>query len=202
VVGGTAADSLIHFERMMQAFPRLERLNFVDAPGTVNDVVNLELGRRIRARGLSTHIPANGSARSGAVELFLAGTQRTMEPGALFAVHSWLDTFGRGPSDFAADDPVNRLYVDYYVDMGMSEADARAFYAMTNSVPHSSALWFGPEQMNHWLRRNTAKSPSAAAPMVEIKPVQIAYVFDGLLETSPVFARLALNASSFRAHNP
>lgn len=35
--------------------------------------------------------------------------------------------------------------------MGMSEAKARAFYAMTNSVPHSRALWFGPEQMGRWI---------------------------------------------------
>lgn len=97
------------------------------------------------------HVPSNGSARSGAVDLFIAGVRRTMDMGARFAVHCWSDIYGRSPHDFDEHDPVNELYLNYYMDMGMSHDKAHEFYAMTNSVPHSSALWFGPEEMQKWI---------------------------------------------------
>ena len=91
LVGSTDAASPGAFRAMLAAHPGLEVLEFVDAPGTSNDIANLALGRAIRAAGLATYVPRGGSARSGAVELFLAGTQRTMDTEALFAVHSWRD---------------------------------------------------------------------------------------------------------------
>jgi hypothetical protein len=157
IMGSTNRGSPADFARMRMAFPDIRMLELIDAPGTVNDIANLQVGRMIRAAGISTHVPANGSVRSGAVELFLAGKTRTMDPGARFAVHSWRDERGRGPQDFAPEDPVNRLYTAYYEDMGMSKADAQAFYDMTNSVSHSSALWFGPEVMRTWIARRDAR---------------------------------------------
>jgi hypothetical protein len=151
IVGATDADSPRAFAAMLAAYPGLEVLEFADAPGTSHDLANLRLGRAIRAAGLATHVPAGGSARSGAVELFLAGTQRSIDPRALFAVHSWRDELGREPADFAPDAPENRLYLDYYAEMGMSAEQARDFYAMTNSVPHSGALWLEGEQMARWI---------------------------------------------------
>jgi hypothetical protein len=136
---------------MLAAFPGLQVIEFADAPGTSNDIANLKLGRAIRAAGLATHVPEGGSARSGAVELFLAGTQRTVAPGALFAVHSWRDELGREPDDFAPDSPENRLYLDYYAEMGMTAEEAHDFYAMTNSVPHAGALWLEGKDMAQWI---------------------------------------------------
>lgn len=151
LVASTDAASPQAFSAMMAAYPGLEVIEFADAPGTSHDLANLRLGRAIRAAGLATHVPAGGSARSGAVELFLAGTRRTVEPGALFAVHSWRDEAGREPADFAPDAPENRLYLDYYAEMGMAPDQARAFYAMTNSVPHAGALWLEGAEMAHWI---------------------------------------------------
>lgn len=151
LVGATDAGSPQAFAAMIAKFPGLEVIEFVDAPGTTHDLANLRLGRAIRAAGLATHVPAGGSARSGAVELFLAGARRTVDPGALFAVHSWRDQRGREPADFAPEAPENRLYLDYYADMGMAEDQARAFYAMTNSVPHAGALWLEGAEMARWI---------------------------------------------------
>lgn len=177
IIDTTDSGTPAHFEQMMAAYPRLRTLSFVDAPGTRDDIANLKLGRLIRSSGLETHIPDGGSARSGAVELFLAGSPRTMEPGALFAVHSWRDNRGREPKDFAEDDPANRIYINYYVDMGMTEPDARAFYAMTNSVPHSRALWFGPDEMRHWIGADETADNARAN-----HNVTIAYQFDLMLD--------------------
>lgn len=151
IFGIINAQSLNHFERMLGEFPDIDQLNFVDAAGTDDDIANLKLGRIIRASGIATHVPAHGSARSGAVELFLAGGRRTMERGARFAVHRWRDQTGRGPQDYPAHHPFNALYLDYYIEMGMSHDKSHAFYDMTNSVPHSDALWFGPDEMTYWL---------------------------------------------------
>lgn len=151
LVASTDAAAPQAFAAMLTAHPGLQVIEFVDAAGTNNDLANLELGRAIRAAGLATHVPAGGSARSGAVELFLAGTRRTMAPQALFAVHSWRDALGREPADFAPDAPENRLYLDYYAEMGMSADEARAFYAMTNSVPHAGALWLEGADMARWI---------------------------------------------------
>lgn len=151
LVGPTDAASPTAFAAMMAAFPDLEVIEFLDAPGTSHDLANLKLGRAIRRAGLATHVPAGGSARSGAVELFLAGTSRTVDPGAMFAVHSWRDELGREPADFAPDAPENRLYLDYYAEMGMTADQASAFYAMTNSVPHAGAKWMQGAEMARWM---------------------------------------------------
>ncbi|MFO6448098.1 hypothetical protein ACLBKU_13260 [Erythrobacter sp. NE805] len=151
LVDATDAASPQAFAAMLAAYPDLAVLEFLDAPGTSHDLANLRLGRAIRAAGLATHVPAGGSARSGAVELFLAGTHRSVDPGALFAVHSWRDALGREPADFAPDAPENRLYLDYYAEMGMTPAQARAFYAMTNSVPHAGARWMEGAEMARWI---------------------------------------------------
>jgi len=161
LVAPTDAASPQAFTAMLASFPALEVIEFVDAPGTSHDLANLRLGRAIRAAGLATHVPAGGSARSGAVELFLAGTRRTVDPGALFAVHSWRDEAGREPADFAPDAPENRLYLDYYAEMGMSDEEARAFYAMTNSVPHSGALWLEGAEMARWIAPASRSMPAA-----------------------------------------
>jgi hypothetical protein len=78
--------------------------------------------------------------RSGAVELFLAGSARHAAPDAEFAVHSWRDDDGREPQDFAAADPVNAAYTRYYREMGLSPRQAAAFYALTNSVANDQVL--------------------------------------------------------------
>lgn len=163
LVGTTDAASPDAFAAMLAAYPGIGVIEFADAAGTSNDLANLRLGRAIRAAGLATHVPAGGSARSGAVELFLAGTRRTLDPGALFAVHSWRDALGREPADFAPDALENRLYLDYYADMGMSAQEARAFYAMTNSVPHSGALWLEGAEMARWIAPDTL-DPASPAP--------------------------------------
>lgn len=201
MVGSTNARSPGQFDAMMQDFPGIDTLNMVEAPGTSNDIANLALGRKIRAAGLDTHVPHDGSVRSGAVELFLAGETRTMEDGAEFAVHSWLDNHGREADDFASNHPAHRLYLDYYVEMGMSEAQARRFYEMTNSVPHASARWLEANEMRGWLAPQPSNHHRYAARQVEATCDFCNRVDARLAETNAVvatmsFAPLALNTAT------
>lgn len=151
LVGVTDAAAPGQFAALLRDFPDIAVLDMVECPGTDDDRANLALGRMIRAAGIATRVPANGSVRSGAVELFLAGATRQIDDGAEFAVHSWLDDRGRQPHHFAADSPENRLYLDYYAEMGMSAAAARAFYAMTNSAAHDDARWLTAQDMRGWI---------------------------------------------------
>lgn len=159
LVGETDSDSPRWFEALLRDHPGLTRLEMVECPGTLDDRANMRLGRMIRAAGLATHVPANGSVRSGAVELFFAGAVQTLEEGAEFAVHSWRDIDGREAGDFAPDAPENRAYIDYYREMGMTGAQARAFYDFTNSVPHRDALWLEAEDMRPWLAPEVREEP-------------------------------------------
>ncbi|GAA4044378.1 alpha/beta hydrolase [Parerythrobacter jejuensis] len=151
LVGVTGPATPAQFRAMLRDYPELARLDLIECPGTDDDRANLAVGRMIRAAGLETRVPTGGSVRSGAVELFLAGKTRTIEDGAEFAVHSWLDDRGFEADDYAADSPEHRTYLAYYQDMGMAADQARAFYDMTNSVPHNQALWLGAQDMRKWL---------------------------------------------------
>jgi hypothetical protein len=151
------------FAAMMAAFPQIVELQMIECPGTLDDSANLRLGRMIRAKGVATHVPSGGSVRSGAVELFLAGSRRMAEPGAEFAVHAWEDENGRQPGDFAKNAAVNLAYIAYYREMGMSPVEARAFYDMTNAVPNRDARWLNASQMGQWvkLENQVAQAPRA-----------------------------------------
>lgn len=151
MVDATNTQSPRDFDAMLRDFPEITTLSMVEAPGTTDDIANLAVGRKIREAGIATHVPFNGSVRSGAVELFLAGATRSIDDGAVFAVHSWRDDYGREADDFESNHPAHRMYIEYYVEMGMNEKKARKFYDMTNSVPHASALWLRAAQMRDWL---------------------------------------------------
>lgn len=141
MIGTTDSYSMERFNQMMAAYPSISQIDMVDVAGTVDDEVNLALAAKINAMGIATHIPQNGSVRSGGVELFLAGKKRTAHPTANFAVHSWIDEDGLEPHDYAADHPVHNSYIEYYrLVAGMDSEKARAFYWMTNSAPHDSFI--------------------------------------------------------------
>ena len=154
LVDVTDTHSPAQFEAMLRAFPGISLIEMIDCPGNEDDRANLKLGRMIHARQITTYVPQGGSVRSGGVELFLAGKQRIADPGAEFAVHSWADEDGREAKDYPANAPENRAYLDYYAEMGMSAGQAKAFYAMTNSVPFDDARWLTAQDMGKWVALN------------------------------------------------
>lgn len=139
--GSIESETPDQFKAMLLAFPGVRQIDMIDCPGTGDDEANLLLARMLRQAGIATNVPDGGSVRSGGVELFLAGTKRSAAPTAEFAVHSWRDEDGLEADDYAESDPVNQEYLNYYREIGMSEAKAKAFYAMTNSAPHDDALY-------------------------------------------------------------
>ena len=155
MIGTTDSYSMERFNRMIAQHPNIKQIDMLDVAGTVDDEVNLELARKINAMGIATHIPKNGSVRSGGVELFLAGKRRSAHPSANFAVHSWRDEDGLEPNDFPKNHPVHRSYIDYYRDIaGMSEKQAADFYWMTNSAPHDDLIDLTTEDIQRYTPLN------------------------------------------------
>lgn len=90
LVNGTVNErSLRKFRAFMAKHPEAQRLVLMDMPGSDDDETNLKIGHMVRDLGLDTHVTASSEIYSGAVELFLAGAERTMEAGAVLGVHAW-----------------------------------------------------------------------------------------------------------------
>lgn len=154
MAGDVTSSTPRQFAAMMAAYPHLKRLEMVDCPGSLDEEANLILARAIRRAGLETVVPSGGSVRSGAVELWLAGSTRRAAPNAEFGVHSWADETGREANDYPANDPVHAEYLGYYREMGMDDAKARAFYALTNSTPFDDVRYLTRDDMARFVTLN------------------------------------------------
>lgn len=154
MAGDVTAATPRQFAAMMAAFPGVRRIEMVDCPGSLDEEANLALARAIRRAGLETVVPSGGSVRSGAVELWLAGATRRAAPDAEFGVHSWIDDEGREASDYPADDPVHAEYLALYREMGMDDAKARAFYALTNGTPFDDVRYLTRGDMARFVTLN------------------------------------------------
>ena len=142
------------FAAMLAAYPTLKRIEMVDCPGSLDEAANLILARAIRRQGMETVVPAGGSVRSGAVELWMAGVRRSAAPDAEFGVHSWADEYGREARDYPASDPVHAEYLSYYREMGLDDAKAHAFYAMTNATPFDDVTYLTRDDMARYVTLN------------------------------------------------
>jgi len=87
--GNTNGMSVAMVRDFLDENPQVDTLVMGKMPGTKDADMNTRIAREIRARGLKTHLPKNGFIASGAVDLFIAGTERTMECGGMIGVHSW-----------------------------------------------------------------------------------------------------------------
>jgi hypothetical protein len=152
LIGSIESETPAQFAALLRAFPELRQIDMVECPGTGDDEANLALARMVRRHGVMTYVPEGGSVRSGGVELFLAGAKRAAAPTAEFAVHSWRDEDGLEADDYSANDPANLAYINFYREMGMSEGNARAFYAMTNSAPHDDALYLSSHDIARYVQ--------------------------------------------------
>ena len=152
LIGSIESETPAQFRALLRAFPGIRQIDMVECPGTGDDEANLALARMVRSAGILTYVPDGGSVRSGGVELFLAGAKRSAAPSAEFAVHSWRDEDGYEANDFAASDPVHQEYIKFYRDMGLSDTEAKSFYAMTNTAPHDDALYLNSRDLGRYVR--------------------------------------------------
>jgi len=142
----------------LDANPNIDTLVLQNVPGSIDDERNLEMAALVRARGLTTIVPANGMVASGGTDLFLAGVRRVAEPGACLGVHSWAAgglfgyTAGR---DVPRDDPQHQIYLEYYDQMGID----RAFYWFTlEQASVEEIYWMSPDEVNRFEMTSTPQA--------------------------------------------
>ncbi|MCW1951011.1 MAG: alpha/beta hydrolase [Octadecabacter sp.] len=82
-------DTLSRFRIVSEDNPQAKILVLQNVGGSVEDEANLIFSQEVRAAGFTTVVPSDGMVASGGVDLFLAGSDRVLEPGACVGVHSW-----------------------------------------------------------------------------------------------------------------
>ncbi len=118
VIGTSTPDDV---RQLIGDHPEVTTIVMVDVPGSIDDVANLEASLLVREAGLNTHLNSDGAVASGGVDFYLAGVERTFEPGASFGVHSWADGSGVEGKDVPREDPQHLLYLDYYDQVGVTQ---------------------------------------------------------------------------------
>ena len=131
-----------HFDNIIRDNPNAKLLTMKNCPGSDDDEANLLASRKIRNAGLNIHATATSELASGAVDMFFAGVKRTMEQGAQFGVHSWSDGKNEA-TDFPRGDAQHQPYIDYFVEMGLTQQEAEDFYYFTIHAANADNI--------HWM---------------------------------------------------
>lgn len=121
--------------------PNVTTIILQDVPGSDDDNANLIASRKVRDAGWNTFVPGNALIASGGVDFMIAGVKRDIVSGAQVGVHSWSD----GQNDataFPVGHSNHQPYIDYYVEMGMTQQQSEDFYYFTiNAAPASGIHW-------------------------------------------------------------
>jgi hypothetical protein len=132
-------------KKLMRQHPDVDTLVFVSMPGTQDLTSNYHLARSIRRAGLNTELRADSRLASGAVDLFLAGSTRTVACGAMIGVHAW------GTGGFDAQDAWwdnhRSASRDFLSDMGI---DPDFYDFRTDAAGTESIHWLTPAEINRW----------------------------------------------------
>ena len=132
--GALGTRTYVQLRDMITMSPEVDRLVMTQVPGSYNDGINLHNGYLVREAGLDTFIPADGDVSSGGTDLFLAGTARTIEDGALYGVHSWCCEDGVEGADLPRDDPAHDEFLTYMRTM-LGDAGPDFYYFTLDAAP-------------------------------------------------------------------
>ena len=139
-----------HWDNLVKDHPNVDRLVMGNCPGSKNDDANLRVSKKIYYQGMHIHLNSDSEIASGAVDMFLAGTARTIDSGARVGVHSW-GGIGKNGNELPEDDPERDKYINYYVSVGMAEQDARDFYFFTlNAAPANDMHWMTEAELEQY----------------------------------------------------
>lgn len=131
------SDIMDTFHQIQDAHPNIRNLVLQNIGGSIDDAANLEFSRYIHEQGFSTRVPSDGMIASGGTDLFLAGTTRTLDPGACIGVHSWAAE-DYTALDLPRSDPEHTDYLNFYEDIDINPD----FYWFTvDAAPAEDMHW-------------------------------------------------------------
>ena len=120
----------LQMEEAFDNYPSISYVEMYDCPGSKDDDALMDAGRLFHSKSIHVHLPSNASIASGAVDLFLAGTERSKDNGAEMGVHSWSEG-DKEATDFPPGHQYHALYIDYYQAIGRSSEQADSLYWFT-----------------------------------------------------------------------
>ena len=138
--------------QLIQNNPGVTNIVMTNVPGSSDDEVAIPAYSMIRDSGLSTEVRSNGLIASGGVDMFVAGTSRVIQSGAQIGVHAWI----RGSTSATSlprDHPDHRLYIDYYIRMGLPDPEGFYFFTI-NAAPPEGIHYMTEAEINRYGLRN------------------------------------------------
>lgn len=151
------------FADAIAAHPDVTTLLLSFVPGSADDEANLRLARDVRGRSLLTVVPAEGLVASGGTDLFLAGADREIDPGACLGVHSWSAGDFEG-TDLPRDDPEHDRYLDYYAEIGI---DGEFYWFTLEAAPAAGMYWMNAGDMAEYGMVTAGSAATATAAECE-----------------------------------
>jgi len=149
--GAITAETLLEFAHARHLYPQANSLIFGGVEGSADDVLNLELGRAVHDAGFATHLVSDGVIASGAVDLFLAGVERSAgdQQAARFGVHSWgsFDSDEPTGSELPRNHPAHQAMLSYFNDVQINPD----FYWFTlEAAPFDEIHWMTAAEISQW----------------------------------------------------
>lgn len=141
-------------------YPNVTTLVFGAMPGSDDDDANLEAAQILRNKGFKHFLPSVNHfsqdcfIASGAVDMFLGGLIRVVEPDGEVGVHSWSD----GTNDataFPVGHAYHQPYINYYIAMGFTQQESEDFYYYTINAAPAASIYLMPEaDIDHYKVRS------------------------------------------------
>jgi hypothetical protein len=121
--------------------------------GSINDAVNMHTGRILREAGLNTKVLADSNIASGGVDLFCAGTKRTIIKGAKLGIHSWAG--GNIKADeLPKDHPAHQYQLAYFTQMLGAENGPNFYFRTLTAAPPESIHYMSDKELKDWKLQN------------------------------------------------
>jgi len=144
IINSSALEKL---KAIVEEHPQINTINIKNCDGSIDDEVNLKLGKYIYDTGMNTHLMDDGWVASGGTDLFLAGKTRTRGSNTKFGVHSWSEMTDKGKmvtaKDFSPEHESHQPYIKYYESIGFTAQEAKDFYFFTINLASAEDM--------HWM---------------------------------------------------
>ncbi len=180
LISGTLGTSTyVQLRDIMANEPNVDTLVLTHVDGSENDEINVHTARLIRDAGWTTWVAANGDISSGGVDMFAAGVERYLEPGAFVGVHSWAGDDGSVGSDFPEDHPAHRSQLEYFRAMLGDEAGPEFYFYTLEASPAASIHRMSAQEIDTYGLTTGEPPAPLAADIVGDLAAGYLEIFDG-----------------------
>ena len=140
--GDLGSTTFRQVRHLIDNHPEVDTIVFASVLGSVDEAINVETGRLIREARYATVVATGGQVTSGGVDLFVAGAERSIEPGAQLGVHSWCCTAsGKSAAELPRDHPDHASLLGYSREM-LGEQKGTDFYFFTLEAAPPEGIHF------------------------------------------------------------